>query len=109
MTSAYCNGDVRMTDFEWGDGTSRDDVSPYECSETPGPQIIRPLRHKVPGLIHPCHYALYHTLRLVRNDGDVSVQGHCVSGTIHLGGQWVPRLTHGDTSFRDVPSSHRIM
>jgi len=27
----------------WGDGTSRNDVSPYECSETPGPQMNRPL------------------------------------------------------------------
>jgi len=40
----------------WGDGTSRNDVSPYECSGTPGPQIIRPVWHNFPGLIHLCRF-----------------------------------------------------
>jgi len=71
----------------WGDRTSRNDVSPYECSGTPGPQINRPLWHNVPGLMHPYQYALYTSFWLVQNDGNISMQGHCVSGTIHIGNQ----------------------
>jgi len=73
--------------IRWGDGMSPNNVSPYECSWTPGPRINRPLWHNFPGLIYPCHFALYKTFRLVQNDRDVSIQGHCVSGTIHLGDQ----------------------
>jgi len=70
--------------FPCGDGTSGNDVSPYECSGTPGPQNNRPLWHTVPGLIRPCHNALYNTFRLVQNYRDVSMRGHCVLGTINL-------------------------
>ena len=87
------------------DGTSRNDVSPYECS---GPKINRPLKHNVPGLIHPCHYALCNTFWLLQNGRDVSLKGHCASGTIHLGDQGVPAYSYGDTSFRDLPSPHRL-
>ena len=31
-----------LSEYRWGDGTSRNDVSPYECSGTPGPKIKRP-------------------------------------------------------------------
>ena len=79
----------------WGDGTSRNYVSPYECSGTPGPQINRPLWHNVPGLKHPCHYSLYNTFRLVQNDRDLSIQGHRVSGTIHLGDQGSKNICTG--------------
>jgi len=43
---------------------SRNNVSSYECSGTPVPQINRPLWHNVPWLIHCSHfdhiYELYH-------------------------------------------------
>jgi len=78
-----------------GDGTSRNDISPHECSGTPGPQINHPRWHNVPSLIHLCHYALCNTDRLMQNSRDVSMQGHWVSGT------------YWDTSFRDVPSPHQ--
>jgi len=70
-----------------GDGTSGNNVSLFKCSGTPGPQINCSLWHNVPGLIHPCHCTWYNTFRLVKNDRDVSMQGHCVSGTIRLGDQ----------------------
>jgi len=79
----------------WGDGTSRNLVSPYECSGTPGPQMNRPLWHNVPELIHPCHFASYNTFRLVQNDRDVSMQGHCVSGSLHLGDQGSENIRTG--------------
>ena len=53
----------------------------------PGPQMNRPLGHNVPGLIPPCHYALSDTFWLVQNCRDGSMQGHCVSGKIHIGDQ----------------------
>jgi len=34
---------VTANSMGWGDGTSRDDASPYKCSGTPSPQINRPL------------------------------------------------------------------
>jgi hypothetical protein len=86
--------------IRWGDGTSRNDVSPYDCSCTFGPQINRPLWHNVPRLIFPCHYALYNTFRLVQNDREVSMQGHCVSGTIHLGDQGSQNIRSGTHRFR---------
>jgi len=92
--------------LSWGDGRSWNDVSPYECSGTPGPQINRPWWHNVPALIHPCHYALCNTYRLMQNGRDISMHGHCVSGTLHLGGPGIPENSYGDTSFRDVPSHH---
>jgi len=93
-------GNMRQ-DRWWGDGTSRNDVSPYECPGTPGPQINRLLRHNVPEMIHPSYeyYALYNRFRLVQNDRDVSIQGHCVSGTIHLG-------DHGSQKIRT--GTHRL-
>ena len=71
----------------WGEGTSQNDVSPHKCSWTLGPQINRSLWHNVPGLLHPCHYSLNNTFRLVQNDRDVSLQGYCIFGTIDLGDQ----------------------
>jgi len=41
----------------WGDGTSRNDVSPYECSGTSGPLDESSQKHNVPGTIHSCHFA----------------------------------------------------
>jgi len=73
--------------------------SPYECSCTPGPQINRPLWHNGPGSIHPCHYAFYNTFWLVQHDRDASVQGHCVSGTIHLWDQGSQKFRTGTHRF----------
>jgi len=73
---------------------------PYECSGTPGLQINRPLWHNVPWLIHPCHFVLYNTFRLMKNDWDVSMQGHCVSGTIHLGDQGSQNICTGQGTHR---------
>jgi hypothetical protein len=68
--------------FGWYDGTSRNDVSLCICSGTPSPQINRPWWHNVPALMHPCHYALCKTNRLMagmyqwRDDGrDVCIPG----------------------------------
>ena len=38
----------------WCDGTSRNDVSPYE---TPGPLDESSRKNTIPSLIHPCHFA----------------------------------------------------
>jgi len=79
----------------WGDVTSRNDVSPYECSGTPVPPTIRPLWHNVPVLIHPCHFYHIYVLYHAYNDRDVSIQGHCVSGTIDLGDQGSQTFVRG--------------
>ena len=86
--------------FKWlGDGTSRNNVSSCECSGTPCRRINRPLWHNVPGLVHPCHYALYKTFWLVQIGRDISMQGHCVSGTIHLGDQGSQNIHTGTHRF----------
>jgi len=43
--------------FRWGDGTSRNYVSQYECSGTPSPLDEPSRKNNVPALIHPCHFA----------------------------------------------------
>jgi len=73
----------------------------YEFYGTPVPQINRPWWYNVPALMHPCHYALYDTYRLMHNDWYVSLQGNFVSETINLGDG---NTSSHDTSFRDVPS-----
>jgi len=45
------------------------------------------LGHLVPKLIHPCHFDHIYVLFPAYNDKDVSIQGHCVSGTINFGDQ----------------------
>jgi len=62
----------------WGDGTSRNDVSQYEFSENPGPLDELSLKHNVPALIHPCHFASISTYSIMNNDRGVSMPGHCV-------------------------------
>ena len=47
--------------MRWGDGTSRNDVSQYEFSCTPGPQNVAYKKHNVPALINSCYCALYNT------------------------------------------------
>jgi len=76
-----------MYHFWWGDGKSQNDESPFEFSGTPGPEINSTWRQNVPTWIHPCNYALCNTYRLMHNSRDVSMQGYCVSETIHLGDQ----------------------
>jgi len=106
----WTGGDLCWSDIDGGvTGHPPNDVSPYKCSGTPGPQLNRPLWHNVPGLIHLCHYALYNTFWLVHNDRDVSMQGHCVSGTIHLGDQGTQNIrmrTH--RSGRPVTPPYRL-
>jgi len=63
--------------IRWGDGTSRNNVSPYE----------------------PCHYALYNMFWLIQNYSDISMQGHCVSGTINLGDQGSQNIHTGTHRF----------
>jgi len=92
----------RQKGRRWDDGTSWNDVSPYEFSEALMPQINRPGTHNVPGMIHPCHYMHYIIHICDQNDRNVSTQGRCVSGTIHC----MENLFR-DTSFRDVPSPHQ--
>jgi len=99
LTADDVSCSVHSSAFRWGDGTSRNDVSPYKCSGTPGPQINRPMWRNVPGSIHPCHYALCTTFRLVKNDRDISMRGHCVSGTIHLGDQGSQNIRTGTHRF----------
>jgi len=48
------------------------------------------------------------TFWLVQNYRDVSMQGHCVSGTIHPGNQGSQKIRTG-TQFQEVQSSHQIM
>ena len=61
------------------------------------PKLIVPC--DVPGLIHLCHYSLYNTFRLVENDRDVSMQGQCLSGTIHFGDQGSEKIRTGTHCF----------
>jgi len=57
-------GSHKMVVFKVGDGTSRNDVSPYELSMTPGPQNESSQKHNVPVLKHPRHYSS--NVRIVR-------------------------------------------
>jgi hypothetical protein len=85
--------------FWWGDGTSPNDVSLYEYSGTPSHQINRPGTQHVPRMIHPCHY-MRDTIHICdKNDRDVSMQGHFVSGTIHLGDQGSQKIRTGTHRF----------
>jgi hypothetical protein len=93
----------------WDDGTSRNDVSPYELSGTPGPLYEFSRKHNVPALIHPCNFAPTKTYRLMHNDKEVSNQGHCVPRDDSFGDQGFPERSDGDTSFRDFPSAHQIL
>jgi len=93
-----CHGACYMS-FWWGDGTSRNEVSPCECSRTPGPQINRPLWYNVPALIYPCNYAFCNTFIRVQNARDVSMQGQCVSGTIHFWDQGSLKIRTGTHRF----------
>jgi len=63
----------------WGDGTSRNDVYPYECSWTPGPLYESSWKHNIPALKHPCNFEPSKTLCIMHNDRAVSIQGHGVT------------------------------
>jgi len=87
-------------------------VSPNKFSGNSGPQ-----KEIVPETERPCIniflslcityiYVLVGTYCVMHNDGDVSIEGHCVYGTIHFGDQGSEKNLYGDKSFRDVPSPH---
>jgi len=98
--------DVRH--FRWGDGKSRKDVSPYEFSETPSPQINRPGKHNVPGMIHPSHYMPDTIHKLwCKWQGCINAGTSCF-WDCSFWGPGVPETLFGDTTFRDVPSPHQI-
>jgi len=88
-----------------GDGTSQNDVYPYQCSGTPGPQINRPLWPNVPGLIHLCHYAFQKVLVGAKWQECINAGTLCFQDNSSRG-PGVPEHSQGDTSFRDVPSPH---
>jgi len=63
----------------WGDGTSRNCLSLYECSGNHGPLHKASQKHNVPGLIAPYHY-MHDTIQMCdQNDRDVSIQVCCVT------------------------------
>jgi len=71
----------------------------------PSTNVLGPL---VPKLIVPCDtmsldwyipVILHDTFRLVQSDRDVSMKGHYVTGTIHLGDQWSQNIRTGTHSF----------
>jgi len=83
----------------WGDGTSRNDVSPYECSGTPGPPNESSRKHKVPDLIHPCHFAPTKTYCIMHIDRDVPIKGHCVTRDYSFGDQGSQNIRTGTLRF----------
>jgi len=83
--------------FRWGDGTSRNDMSPYDCSGTPGPLNQFSQKLNGPRLIHSWHYMYdtvikmtgkyqsrdivsHRTINLGTMGPRTFVQGHIVSG-----------------------------
>jgi len=68
-----------------GDGTSRNDVSPYKCSGTTDPLDESSRKHNVPALIHPCHFAPTYTYCIMHNNRDVSCRDIVSPATINLG------------------------
>jgi len=74
------------------------------------PKIIRPgntmsLHWYIPVIMHqPTRFMFC----IMDNDRNVSMQGHCVSGTIAFWGPEVPDNPCGDTSFQDVPPPHQL-
>ena len=72
---------------------------PYKFSGIPGPLDEWSRKHNVPAFIIPCHYALYNTFWLVQNGRDVSMQGHCVFGTINQGDQGSQNILTGTNRF----------
>jgi len=79
----------------WGDGTSQNDVSPYECSRNPGPLDELSRKHNIPALIHPCQFAPTKTYCIKHNDRDVSIQDIVPPGTIHLGTKGLRAFVRG--------------
>jgi len=73
-----------MQHFGWDDERSRNDVSPYDFSETPSPQINRPGTHNATRMIHPCHY-MHDTkvtiLMCDQNDRDIVFLRRFILGT----------------------------
>jgi len=65
-------------------------------------------KHNVPAFIHPCHCALCYTYRLMHNERDVSMQGHCVSGTNHFGDQVSQKIYTETHRFRTSHHPIRI-
>jgi len=82
----------------------------YEIlSRTPSRQFNRPGAHNVLGMIHHSHL-IHDTLQICdQNDRDVSMQGNCVSVTIHFGDQGsLIKNFFGYTLFQHVRSPHPI-
>jgi len=48
---------ISMGLYRWGDGMSRNDVSPYKFYGTAGRLDESFRKHNVPALKHPCHFA----------------------------------------------------
>jgi len=69
----------------WCDGTSRNDVSPYECSGTPGPIDESSPIQIVPALIHSCHSTPTKTYGVFKMTGMHQYRDIVSHGTINLG------------------------
>ena len=119
--SAECNLQRKYTEFHinrssayclkgWGDGTSRNDVSPYECSGTPGPQINRPLSTMsldwyIPVILITYMYCIIHIHVM---SGTYQSRDIVFPGRLHnLGDQGSQKNLFRDTSFRDIQSPHQ--
>ena len=94
--------------YLWGAyGTSRHHVSPLNIFWDPwSPKLFVP-ETQSPWKDTWLSYCMIQFENVMHNDRDVSMLGHCVSGTIKLGTMG-PRKTFGDPLFRDVPSPHPV-
>jgi len=71
--------ETQLQCIRWSDGTTRNDVSRYEFSETPDPLDETSWKRNVPALIDPCQFASYYTYSIMNNDRGVSMPGYCVT------------------------------
>jgi len=92
------------------DRTSCNDVSAHEFSGTPGPKNKSSRKRNVPVLIHTGHYTTTYTHCKMHIDWNVSIQGDCVSGTIHFGDRGSQKIRKGTHRFRtSCPPSNPSM
>jgi len=85
---------------------SPNDVSPYECSGTPSPQLNLPLWHNVPGLIHPLSLGIIqYVLVCEKWQGCINAGTLCFRD-VSSRGPGVLEHSYRDTLFRDVLSPH---
>jgi len=72
---------------------------PVRIALDPCPKNEWSQNRNLPTLIHPCNFAISNTYSLIHNDRDVSIKGHCVSGTISFYDQGSQKIRTGMLRF----------